>query len=106
MYRIAIEELGGLQAGTARVEFELEPRSGLPVREFLHQVVAKEIETRGLKLSLEKIAAYQREATRAFTTGVFTMLMDGTPVTDLDALLPVDKDCEVIFIRLVPMVGG
>lgn len=106
MYRVAIEELGGIQPSPARVEFVLEPPHAVTVREMLHQVVAKEIETRGLKLCAEKLAAHQRDATRAFTTGGFTMLMDGEPVTDLEALLPAGDEREILFIRLLPMVGG
>lgn len=106
MYRVAIEELGSIQPSPARVEFVLEPPHAVTVREILHQVVAKEIETRGLKVSAEKLAAHQREAARAFTTGVFTMLLDGEPITDLEALLPADGEREILFIRLLPMVGG
>ena len=107
MYRIAIEQFGSPAVETAaRLEFELESPACLTVRELIQQAVAKEIELRGLKVSAEKVADHQREATRAFARGTFAMLLDGEPMADLDYLVPANDTNEIVFIRVLPLVGG
>jgi hypothetical protein len=88
------------------LEFVLEVPVQLPVRELIHRTVAREIELRGLKVSAGKLAEHQREATRCFERGTFAMLVAGEPLTDLDHLLPAGDDREIVFIRVLPLVGG
>lgn len=107
MYRIAIEQFGSPDVETAaRLEFELESPACLTVRELIQQAVAREIELRGLKVSAGKLADHQREATRAFARGTFAMLVAGKPMADLDYVLPADDEREIVFIRVLPLVGG
>lgn len=107
MYRIAIEQFGSPDVETAaRLEFELESPACLTVRELIQQAVAREIELRGLKVSAEKVADHQRNAKLAFERGTFAMLFDGEPMADLDHVLLADDEREIVFIRVLPLVGG
>lgn len=106
MYRIAIEQFGSPAAETGRLEFGLESPTCLTVRELIQQAVAREIELRCLKVGEGKLAEHQREATRAFACGTFAMLVSGEPMADLDHLLAADDECEIVFIRVLPLVGG
>ena len=106
MYRIAIEQFGGAAAGAGRLEFGLESPTCLTVRELIQQAVAREIELRGLKMRGGKLTEHQREATRAFARGTFAMLVAGEAMADLDQLLPADEGREIVFIRILPLVGG
>lgn len=106
MIRIAIEEFGNPVSEAGRLEFVLEVPAQLSVRELIHRTVAREIELRGHKVSEGKLADHQREATRAFERGTFAMLVAGEPLTDLDHLLPADDRREIVFIRVLPLVGG
>lgn len=106
MFRIAIEMFGNPTAEAGRLEFGLGSPTALSVRELIQQTVAREIELRGLKMSAGKLANHQREAARAFERGTFAMLVAGEPMTDLDHLLPADDEREIVFIRVLPLVGG
>ncbi len=106
MFRIAIEEFGNPVAEFGRLEFVLDTPTSLSVRDLIRQAVAREIELRGLKVSTGKLAEHQREATRAFACGTFAMLVAGEPMADLDHLLPADDEREIVFIRVLPLVGG
>lgn len=106
MFRIAIEEFGNPATAAGRLEFGLESPPALTVRELIQQAVAREIELRGLKMSARKLADHQREATRAFERGTFAMLVAGEPMADLDQMLPADDEREIVFIRVLPLVGG
>lgn len=106
MFRIAIEQFGSPAAEAGRLEFGLESPTSLTVRELIQQTVAREIELRGLKVSAGKLAEHQREATRAFARGTFAMLVAGEPMADLDHVLPADDEREIVFIRVLPLVGG
>jgi hypothetical protein len=106
MLRIAIEEFGNPISETGRLEFVLEVPAALSVRDLIQQAVAREIELRGLKMSAGKLTAHQREATRAFERGTFAMLVAGEPMADLDQMLAADDEREIVFIRILPLVGG
>jgi hypothetical protein len=106
MFRIVIEEFGNLATEAGRLEFGLESPTALTVRELIQQTVAREIELRSLKVSDGKLADHQREAIRAFARGTFAMLVAGEPMADLDHLLPADDEREIVFIRVLPLVGG
>jgi hypothetical protein len=106
MFRIAVEEFGNPAGAAGRLEFELESPAHLSVRELIHRTVAREIELRGLKVSARKLAEHQQEATRCFARGTFAMLVAGEPLTDLEQLLPAGDDREIVFIRVLPLVGG
>ena len=47
-----------------------------------------------------------KQALTAFRTGVYTLLINGRQVTDLDEVLSFEEQTKAIFIRLVPLVGG
>lgn len=58
-----------------------------------------------------KLARYNREdevaaAIAGFETNKFVMLFDDQQVDDLDAPLAVTPQSELIFLRLVPLIGG
>lgn len=105
MYRIAIEEFGKATA-TDPLTFELESSTPLSVRELIHRTVAREIEIRGLQMDEKELAKHQMEAARAFVSGTFAMLVAGEPMTDLEHLMTATDESEILFIRILPLVGG
>ena len=105
MYRIAIEEFGKATA-TNQLTFELESSTPLSVRELIHRTVAREIEIRGVQMDEKELAKHQKEATRAFVSGTFAMLVAGEPMTALEHLMTATDESEILFIRILPLVGG
>ena len=45
-------------------------------------------------------------AERAFQSNRFVMLFNEKQIEDLDQVLSITPECEVVFLRLVPLVGG
>lgn len=107
MFRISIEEVGASGGGAGAVEFMLDDGESRSARHLIREAVAREFELRGLTATPAKIAARQKEAVDGFARGTFAMLAGGVPVEDLDQWIPADMAEEgIVFIRVLPMVGG
>jgi hypothetical protein len=75
-----------VQAGTGRIRLPPEPKPGAT------PVVDIERET--------------ARALRGFEAGAFRVVVDGVPVESLDAEMTLDRNSKVVFLRLMPLVGG
>jgi hypothetical protein len=57
--------------------------------------------------SLEhRVRAYQEHALQAFRLGRFAVLVNGEQLDDLDMELSESECSEIVFLRVVPFVGG
>ena len=107
MFRISIEEVGSSGGGAGAVEFVLDTGESRTARQLIGEALAREFELRGLSATPAKVAARQKEAIDGFARGTFAMLAGGVPVEDLDQWIPADAAEEgIVFIRVLPMVGG
>ena len=68
------------------------------------EVILNKSRPRKSRLMLEDIEI--EKTLRAFDSNAIIMLFDEKQVMDLDELVTITKNSEIIFLRLVPLIGG
>jgi hypothetical protein len=94
-----------------RVREEVARHNAAPSRHFngLVRPDEAEVEVNGYRLNHARRIDWERQAEiaeRAFHTNGFFMLVGERQVEHLDEVIDLTEDAELVFIKLVPLVGG
>lgn len=100
-------------AGQRTASWRLElPEPTITVRELIRTRVYEEVRRRnrdrtdGTEIESADWHEQAEKALDAFTRRSFLLLVDDRQVQSLDEQIRVDESTEVVFLRLVPLVGG
>ncbi len=80
--------------------------STISVREVLEFAVASRFERTKAEERKGNLAELKSNAIKEFQDGHFLLLLDDRQVFELSERVPVGSECEAVFLRMTPLVGG
>lgn len=80
--------------------------STISVREVLELAVESRFELKRTDEREPNLAELKSNALKEFQDGHFLLLIDDRQVFELTERVPVGSECEAVFLRMTPLVGG